>query len=326
ASGNLNENFVTINIKKKVFVRGKKGVNFSKYKKQMWKNKKKALSGPDMDMGGCDGGVLTCFNCGDVGHFARQCPKKKGDRLLPLKVAQDDEEESPYPTLEEAEKMAQESALAVRKPNKRLIDKDVIDEEDTIDKNQENIGSNEVIADSPEDDTDDDDLLLAETLKLEEIAKKLDMKAYIDSTNFVRPYFELSEDGTVIDTPNKVFTTLKKFGFSQFRPGQEAAVMRILSGKSTLVTLSTGSGKSLCYQLPAYMYSKRESSIALVISPLVSLMEDQVAGLPPFLKAACLHTNQTKPQREKVMELVLSGSLSILLVSPEAVAAGEKAT
>lgn len=102
--------------------------------------------------------------------------------------------------------------------------------------------------------------------------------------------------------------------------------MRILSGKSTLVTLSTGSGKSLCYQLPAYIYSKREPCIALVISPLVSLMEDQVAGLPPFLKAACLHTNQTKTQREKVMELVSAGSLSILLVSPEAVAAGERST
>jgi Superfamily II DNA helicase len=52
--------------------------------------------------------------------------------------------------------------------------------------------------------------------------------------------------------------------------------MRILSGQSTLVTLATGSGKSLCYQLPAYLYAQRSKSITLVISPLVSLMEDQV--------------------------------------------------
>ncbi|KAF5289955.1 hypothetical protein FQR65_LT11702, partial [Abscondita terminalis] len=111
-----------------------------------------------------------------------------------------------------------------------------------------------------------------------------------------------------------------------FRPGQEQAIMRILSGKSTLVTLSTGTGKSLCYQLPAYLYSNREPCISLIISPLVSLMEDQVTGLPAFLKAACLHTNQTKGQREKVMESVKAGNLNFLLVSPEAVVAGEKSS
>lgn len=66
------------------------------------------------------------------------------------------------------------------------------------------------------------------------------------------------------------------FGHKEFRPGQEKAVMRILSGLSTLVTLSTGSGKSLCYQLPAYLYAQMKPCITLVISPLVSLMEDQV--------------------------------------------------
>lgn len=100
--------------------------------------------------------------------------------------------------------------------------------------------------------------------------------------------------------------------------------MRILSGKSTLVTLSTGSGKSLCYQLPAYMYSQREPCISLIISPLVSLMDDQVTGVPKFMRAACLHSNQTKVQRQKILEAISSGELSVLLVSPEAVVAGEK--
>lgn len=117
---------------------------------------------------------------------------------------------------------------------------------------------------------------------------------------------------------------LKIFGHTSFREGQERAIMRILSGQSTLVTLSTGSGKSLCYQLPAYLYAKREPCISLIISPLVSLMEDQVTGIPHILKAACLHTNQTKPQREKIMAALGAGEINILLISPEAVVAGEK--
>lgn len=102
--------------------------------------------------------------------------------------------------------------------------------------------------------------------------------------------------------------------------------MRILSGKSTLVTLSTGSGKSLCYQLPAYLYSKREPCISLIISPLVSLMDDQILGIAKFMKAACLHSNQTKSQRQKILDMIIGGDLSVLLVSPEAVVAGERQT
>lgn len=78
------------------------------------------------------------------------------------------------------------------------------------------------------------------------------------------------------DTPPEVYEALERFGHAGFRPGQEEAVMRILSGMSTLVTLSTGAGKSLCYQLPAYLFAQRYKCITLVISPLVSLMEDQV--------------------------------------------------
>lgn len=77
AAGTLNENFVRINLRKKVFVRGKKTTNFSKYKKAQWRQKKAAaLAGPDMDMGGCDGGILICFQCGQSGHFAQNCKIK----------------------------------------------------------------------------------------------------------------------------------------------------------------------------------------------------------------------------------------------------------
>lgn len=111
AAGTLNENYKRVNLKKKVFVRGKKAFSFSKFKKGVWKSKKAAaLSGPDMDMRGCDGGVLKCFNCGGVGHFAQNC-KQKGDNLLPIDAII--EEESAFPTLEEATQMANDKRFSM---------------------------------------------------------------------------------------------------------------------------------------------------------------------------------------------------------------------
>lgn len=142
----------------------------------------------------------------------------------------------------------------------------------------------------------------------------------------VKALYDLNPDGSVKDATPEVLEALRMFGHTDFRKGQDRAVMRILSGMSTLVTLSTGSGKSLCYQLPAYLYSREKKSITLVISPLVSLMEDQVTGVPHFLRAHCLHTNQTPQQKVKIMKLIADGEIDVLLVSPEAVVAGEKST
>uniref|UniRef100_A0A8C0FIK1 DNA 3'-5' helicase n=1 Tax=Bubo bubo TaxID=30461 RepID=A0A8C0FIK1_BUBBB len=138
----------------------------------------------------------------------------------------------------------------------------------------------------------------------------------------VEPLYSHGPEGEVQETPQEVFEALKALGYSSFRPGQEVAIMRILSGLSTLVVLSTGLGKSLCYQLPAYLYHKHSKSIALVISPLVSLMDDQVSGLPPCLTAVCIHSNMTKPQREAAMEKVRQGEVQVLLLSPEALVGG----
>ena len=94
-------------------------------------------------------------------------------------------------------------------------------------------------------------------------------------------------------------------------------------GVSTLVIQHTGSGKSLCYQLPAYLYAKKRSPcITLVISPLISLMEDQICHFPTDVRGACLHNNQSKSKRDKIMRDVIDGKVHVLLLSPEALVRG----
>lgn len=321
AAGSLNENFVRINMKKKVFVRGKKVFNFSRHKKSLWKKKKAAaLAGPEMDMGGCDGGVLTCFNCGGVGHMARQC-KVKGDGLLPMS-GEAEEETSPFSTLEEAEIMTENQKLLAhaRKPEaipkvanlkrKEKESKSAMEYEDI------DFGSDF------EEEGRETSVAMAKIIP-EDFLKMIASVETTAGKDTIMPMY----DHDFAETPPEVHDALKRFGHQRFRPGQEQAIMRILNGKSTLLTLSTGSGKSLCYQIPAYLYKNHyKRCITLVISPLVSLMEDQVHGIPSFLNAQCLHTNQTEKQRDKIMEMVKENTLDVLLVSPEAVVAGEKAT
>ncbi|XP_034255863.1 ATP-dependent DNA helicase Q4 isoform X2 [Thrips palmi] len=318
ATGSANDNFVRINMKKKVFVRGKKTMNFQKYKKQQWKNKKKELSDQasvhmsrmDPSDGAAGGGLQKCFQCGDVGHFARQCTKMKGDSLMPLGEG-DDVEESPFPSLEEVEKMAKEKGGLVHLRSRNAP----LSQANSVTKTLEESNQETLDGESPLGDNQD----IQEASIMQEPVREPE-RIY----RSVEPLYSTKPDGSLIDTPAEVYECLHKFGHEKFRPGQEAAVMRILSGLSTLVTLSTGSGKSLCYQLPAYLFATKRKCLTLVVSPLVSLMDDQISGLPSFINGAALHTGQTEKQREKVMDMAREGKLQFLLVSPEAVVSGER--
>jgi ATP-dependent DNA helicase RecQ len=105
------------------------------------------------------------------------------------------------------------------------------------------------------------------------------------------------------------------FGFDSFRPGQEEAIRAVLEGRDTLAVMPTGGGKSLCYQVPALM----QQSLTVIVSPLISLMKDQVDSLiqSSVAEAAALHSGLSPEERWEVERRVRTGEVRMLYVAPE---------
>ncbi len=116
-------------------------------------------------------------------------------------------------------------------------------------------------------------------------------------------------------TDSDLFDTLRKvFGFREFRPNQEQIVRAILETRDVFAVMPTGGGKSLCYQLPAVLLP----GTCMVISPLISLMKDQVDGARANgIRAAFLNSSLDPEDRDAVMQQLLSNSLDLLYVAPE---------
>ncbi|XP_056597984.1 ATP-dependent DNA helicase Q4 [Triplophysa dalaica] len=296
---NTDGNFVKINLKKKSHVKGF-ALRGAAMRKQMYMQKFQ-LKGEKFGGGfgrgrGRFGGFNrqgdTCFKCGGSGHWSRDCQGKApavSSAEQQETPGEEEEEEFELPTLED---VARATGTLCSEPM---------------------VAPSKVGVDPTEKEERGTEVLL----------------------NIIRPDYErpappppleplytLKDDGKVQDVPPEVHEALRDFGYKSFRPGQEMAIMRILSGLSTLVVLSTGMGKSLCYQLPAYLYAQRSKCITLVVSPLVSLMDDQLSGIPSKLKAACIHSNMSKKQRETAIEKVKAGEVHVLLLSPEALVGG----
>ncbi|MEB3177070.1 MAG: ATP-dependent DNA helicase RecQ [Synechococcus sp.] len=112
-----------------------------------------------------------------------------------------------------------------------------------------------------------------------------------------------------------LLTTLQQgFGYSGFRPGQREVVEALLEGRDCLAVLPTGAGKSLCFQLPALV----RQGVVVVISPLVALMQDQVAQLSRRgIPAACMHGGLNPNERRRLQERLERRELRLLYLAPE---------
>ncbi|XP_072530694.1 ATP-dependent DNA helicase Q4 [Salminus brasiliensis] len=297
---NTDGNFVKINLKKKSHVKGF-ALRGAALRKQMYMQKFQ-LKGERFGGGGSRGRGRfggfsrqgdSCYKCGGTGHWARDCRGRAPGPAVDTAGQQDTtpEEEEPFelPTLEEVAR-----ATGTLRSEPVLVAPSVAEEAEEKEDRGEEILLNVIRPD------------------YERPAPPPPME----------PLYSPKDDGKTQEVPAEVYQALRDFGYKSFRPGQEMAIMRILSGLSTLVVLSTGMGKSLCYQLPAYLYAQRSNCITLVVSPLVSLMDDQLSGLPPKLKAACIHSNMSQKQRETAIEKVKAGQVHVLLLSPEALVGG----
>lgn len=107
---------------------------------------------------------------------------------------------------------------------------------------------------------------------------------------------------------------MKYFGYDSFRPGQEEVITSVLSGQDTLVVMPTGGGKSLCYQVPALCLE----GTTVVISPLISLMKDQVDMLVSSgVRAAFINSSLSLDEVQDVMYQVRTGEIKLLYIAPE---------
>ncbi|MFO7568520.1 MAG: DEAD/DEAH box helicase, partial [Smithellaceae bacterium] len=110
----------------------------------------------------------------------------------------------------------------------------------------------------------------------------------------------------------------KYFGYETFHPLQSEIIDHVLAGKHALVLMPTGGGKSVCFQIPAML----KTGVAIVISPLIALMKDQVDGLRANgIPAAFLNSALSDEQSAAIIRQCLKGDIKLLYISPERLAA-----
>src|SRR6202045_765702 len=125
--------------------------------------------------------------------------------------------------------------------------------------------------------------------------------------------------------PSSILSALHQYwGYSSFRPLQEQVVNSLLAGRDACVVMPTGGGKSLCYQLPAAMTPGRT---AIVVSPLIALMQDQTAQLEQMgVPAAVLNSSQTAAEQSAILHNAKAGNYRLLYLSPERLARADALT
>jgi ATP-dependent DNA helicase RecQ len=119
----------------------------------------------------------------------------------------------------------------------------------------------------------------------------------------------------VINIMNKAMEVLEKyFGYNSFREGQSEIISNILRGRDSLCIMPTGGGKSICYQIPALIFN----GITLVISPLISLMKDQVDSINDIgIKAEYINSTQSLDEIKEILKRCYDGEVKLLYIAPE---------
>jgi len=129
---------------------------------------------------------------------------------------------------------------------------------------------------------------------------------------------QIRDESAASDRSALLYESLHRYwGYETFRPGQEAIVRCLTAGRDACVIMPTGGGKSLCYQLPAVLHART----AVVISPLIALMQDQVAQLLQMgISAACWNAATPPDERSRILQQAASGKYRLLYLSPERIA------
>lgn len=119
----------------------------------------------------------------------------------------------------------------------------------------------------------------------------------------------------MINIMNKAMEVLEKyFGYNSFREGQSEIISNILRGRDSLCIMPTGGGKSICYQIPALIFN----GITLVISPLISLMKDQVDSINDIgIKAEYINSTQSLDEIKEILKRCYDGEVKLLYIAPE---------
>ncbi len=126
----------------------------------------------------------------------------------------------------------------------------------------------------------------------------------------------MKQNQTTSQNPDIHWLLKTHFGYDSFRPNQLEIIQHVLSGKDTLAIMPTGGGKSLCYQLPALA----QQGVAIVISPLIALMKDQVDALKGNgISAAFYNSSQDQQTQQDILESLMAGTLKLLYVAPESI-------
>ncbi len=131
---------------------------------------------------------------------------------------------------------------------------------------------------------------------------------------------EEERSSAVLATEDPHHILKKYFGYRDFRPNQLDIIQTLLDGKDVFVLMPTGSGKSICYQIPAIM----RPGVGIIISPLIALMQDQVQALQHIgVRAAYLNSTQSAHESARVKAMASNGTVDLLYVAPERLSTGE---